>query len=113
MNENEILTMVFTFIITLIGSSSFWVYLQKRFDRNSATNKMLLGLAHYRIMANCSKYLKRGEITRDEYEDLYNYLYLPYLELGGNGTATRLMNDVQKLPIRFNYDERKGEAFNE
>ena len=33
-------------------------------------------------------------------DSLYNYLYLPYKELGGNGTAERMLNEVKKLPIK-------------
>ena len=43
---------------------------------------------------------ERGYITRDEYENLYEYLYKPYEKLGGNGSAKRIMAEVDKLPIR-------------
>lgn len=61
---------------------------------------MLLGLAHDRLMWLCMKYIDRGYITNEEYENLYNYLYLPYIEMGGNGVVQRLMEEVKKLPIR-------------
>ena len=44
-------------------------------------------------------YLDRGYITRDEYENLYQYLYKPYKKVGGNGSAEHIMNQVDKLPI--------------
>ena len=44
-------------------------------------------------------YIERGWITQDEYEDLNKYLYNPYREMGGNGTAERLMTEIKKLPI--------------
>lgn len=46
------------------------------------------------------EYIKRGWITKDEYEDLRDYLYKPYKELGGNGSAERIMLEVDKLEIR-------------
>lgn len=61
---------------------------------------MLLGLGHVKIIETCEKYIVRGYIRQDEYDSLYNYLYLPYKELGGNGTAERMINEVKKLPIR-------------
>ena len=61
---------------------------------------MLLGLGHVKIIETCEKYIARGYIRQDEYDSLYNYLYLPYKELGGNGTAERMINEVKKLPIR-------------
>lgn len=44
-------------------------------------------------------YIERGYITSDEYENLYEYLYKPYEKMGGNGSAKRIMNEVNKLPI--------------
>ena len=45
-------------------------------------------------------YIERGWITHDELENLYEYLYKPYENLGGNGSAQRVMREVEKLPIR-------------
>ena len=38
----------------------------------------------------------------DEYDNLKNYLYEPYKKLGGNGTAERVMDEIDKLPITPN-----------
>lgn len=46
------------------------------------------------------RYIDRGWITQDEYENLNTYLYEPYKKLGGNGSALRVMQEVNKLPIR-------------
>jgi hypothetical protein len=61
---------------------------------------MLIGLGHDRIMYLGMRYIDRGWITRDEYENLNTYLYEPYKNLGGNGSALRVMQEVNKLPIR-------------
>ena len=61
---------------------------------------MLIGLAHDRILYLGMQYIERGYITQDEYENLYEYLYKPYEKLGGNGSAKRVMTEVNKLPIR-------------
>lgn len=42
-----------------------------------------------------SFFSKRELITREEYENLNDYLYIPYHECGGNGTAEKLMCDVK------------------
>lgn len=60
---------------------------------------MLVGLAHDRIITLGMDYISRGYITHDEYENLYKYLYQPYKELGGNGSAERIIMEVNKLPI--------------
>lgn len=61
---------------------------------------MLLGLAHDRIMSLGMEYINRGYITHDEYENLRKYLFEPYEALGGNGSASRVMKEVDKLPIK-------------
>jgi hypothetical protein len=70
---------------------------------------MLVGLAHDRIMCLGMKYIDRGWITQDEYENLYEYLYKPYEKMGGNGSAKRVMMEVNKLPIhRPDYQPKGG-----
>ena len=46
-----------------------------------------------------TQYIKRKSITKDEYENLHEYLYKPYAALGGNGTAKRIMAEVERLPL--------------
>ena len=91
---------IITIICSVIASSGFWTFVSKRRDNNNAEVKMLLGLGHIKIIEICERYIERGYIRQNEYDSLYNYLYLPYKELGGNGTAERLLNEVKKLPIR-------------
>ena len=91
---------IITIVCSVIASSGFWTFISKRRDNNNASSKMLLGLGHVKIIDTCEKYIERGYISQDEYDSLYNYLYIPYKELGGNGTAERMINEVKKLPIR-------------
>ena len=60
----------------------------------------LRGLGHDRILYLAQSYIERGYISKDEYENLHDYLYNPYKDLGGNGVAEKLMDEVNKLPIR-------------
>lgn len=97
---------VVTILCAVLASSGFWAFLQKRAERKAAENKqttvetqMLIGLAHDRIVYLGMVYIERGYITQDEYENLYEYLYKPYEKLGGNGSAKRIMTEVNKLPI--------------
>lgn len=94
------LEIVITVVCSVIASSGFWTFVSKRRDNNNAESKMLLGLGHVKIIEICERYIERGYIRQDEYDSLCNYLYLPYKELGGNGTAERMVNEVKKLPIR-------------
>jgi len=97
--NNPALRMVVTIVTSVLASSGFWAFLQHHFDRNDATRRLLIGIGHDRIMFLGLQYIKRGSITADEYENLHDYLYLPYKENGGNGSAERIMNEIEKLPI--------------
>lgn len=89
-----------TIFAAVLASSGFWAWLQKRSERKDVRTRMLVGLGHDRIMYLGMKYIERGYITHDEYENLYEYLYKPYAEIGGNGSAKRIMSEVDKLPIK-------------
>lgn len=95
------LQMAVTVICSVLASSGFWAWMASRNDKKDAKTKMILGLGHDRIVALAMKYIERGWITQDEYEDLNKYLYTPYAEMGGNGTAKRLMDEISRLPIRY------------
>ena len=96
----NLVEIIITVVCSVIASSGFWTFVSKRRANNNAEVKMLLGLGHIKIIETCEKYIEQGHIRQDEYDSLYNYLYLPYKELGGNGTAERMINEVKKLPIR-------------
>ena len=91
---------ILTIFAAVLASSGFWAWLQKRSERKDVRTRMLVGLGHDRILYLGMKYIERGYITHDEYENLYEYLYKPYSEIGGNGSAKRIMGEVDKLPIR-------------
>lgn len=91
--------MALTVVCAVIASSGFWAYIQKRSEKKDVKTQMLVGLAHDRILFLGMSYIEQGFITRDEYENLYEYLYRPYEKMGGNGSAKRVMQEVNKLPI--------------
>lgn len=93
------LQMAVTVVCAVVASSGFWAYVQKRSEKTDVKTQMLVGLAHDRILFLGMSYVERGYITRDEYENLYEYLYRPYEKMGGNGSAKRVMQEVNKLPI--------------
>lgn len=87
-------------VVAVLTSSGLWAVVAKRVDKGDAQRKMLVGLAHDRIIHLGMVYVDRGYITQDEYENLNDYLYTPYEKMGGNGSAMRVMEEVRKLPIR-------------
>ncbi len=95
---------IISLVVAVIASSGLWTFITRIYDnkKKHLTNseKISLGVAHDRIMFLGNMFLKRGYIEPDEYENLHDYLYVPYKEMGGNGAAERLMQEVNKLPIR-------------
>ena len=96
-NWSQVLVSV---ILALISSTGLWSFIAKRLDGHDAKSRMILGLGHDRIVTLGMKYIERGWITQDEYEDLDKYLYQPYKDMGGNGSAKRVMDAVSALPIK-------------
>lgn len=90
---------VLTIFSSVLASSGLWAYLQKKSEQKDVKTEMLIGLAHDRIMYLGMSYIDRGCVTQDEYENLRVYLYEPYERMGGNGSAKRIMQEVDKLPI--------------
>ena len=97
---SQYVQMFITILTSLIASTGFWTFLDKVKNNNSKENAMLIGLGHDRIISLGMEYLKRGYIYEGEYDNLYNYLYVPYKALGGNGSAERIIEEVKKLPIK-------------
>jgi len=96
------LELALTVLASVLASSGFWAFIQSRRDKKDAKTQMILGLGHDRIMTQGIEYIKRGWITPDEYENLHDYLYLPYEKMGGNGSAKKIMDDIKRLPIKPN-----------
>lgn len=96
-NWAQVLTSV---LIALISSTGLWSFIANRRNKHDAKTRLLIGLAHDRIIYLGTTYIDRGYITPDEYENLHDYLYAPYAENGGNGSAKRVMEQVKSLPIK-------------
>jgi len=59
--------------------------------------KVLLDSWKYRLKELCEAYLKRGQITVEQFRQLQEF-YGYYAALGGNGIIKTLFEQVQKLP---------------
>lgn len=94
------LQIIITIVSSVAASSGLWAYLMKKAETKDVKTEMLIGLAHDRILYLGMRYIERGYITKDEYENLYDYLYKPYEKLGGDGSANRIMKEVERLPIK-------------
>jgi len=100
MISEAIYNILLPIVLALLASSSFWMFLEKKSQRSGLQTDLLIGLAHDRIVYLGMNYIKRGWIYHDEYENLVTYLYKPYERLNGNGSVLRVMEEVNKLPIK-------------
>lgn len=97
MNTAEIIIAI---VVAIFGSTGFWSWLQNRNRKKSAEARLLMGIAYSEIINRCNVYLERGYLETNEFHELEHYLYKPYQEMGGNGTAEKLYNDVSKLAVK-------------
>lgn len=97
-------TLVLSIVSSVFASTGFWAFLtflvQNKKTKESAETQMLKGLGHDRICHLGESYIEQGYITKDDYENLHDYLYIPYKKLGGNGTAEKIMKEVEHLPLK-------------
>ena len=91
--------LILTIITALLTSSGLWAFLGSRLEKNSAERELIVGIGHIEIVFFGMQFLERGWITRDEYETMQE-LYKPYVKLGGNGSGTKIMKEIENLPIR-------------
>lgn len=106
---DQYLQMLITVVCAVLASSGFWAYIQHRREKKDLKTQMLIGLGHDRITYLGAKYIERGYITQPEYENLHDYLYKPYEAMGGNGSAKRIMQEVDKLQIRDYHQTREDD----
>ena len=96
---HEFVGIVVAVVIGVLGSNGYWAYRQSKEKKKSAEYRMILGLGHAEIFRVAEKYLRRGAITSSELEDLDKYLFKPYSEMGGNGTAEAMVKKCRDLDI--------------
>ena len=95
-------------VTALLGGSGIWAWAKTKSERNDSEDRLLLQVAKNQLVYNGRKYLKRGYVTMDEYEE-YELEFKVYESLGGNGLARRVFKQVDELPILPNgIDGRKN-----
>lgn len=106
-----------TVFTAVLASSGIWSVILFRMQRrenekerekekDSVESKALKALLHDRIFTSCKEAISAGTVSPDDYNNL-KYLYDPYRALGGNGTAKRMMDEVEQLPL--DVEKRKEE----
>ena len=90
---------ILTILTSVFASSGLWAFLGSKLERNNAERELIVGIGHIELVFFGMQYIERGWITREEYETMQG-LYKPYIKLGGNGSGTKIMKEVENLPIR-------------
>lgn len=88
-------------VTTVLSGPGIWAWAKTRSQRNDAEDTLLLQVAKNQLVAQGREYLKRGYITMDEYAE-YEAEYKVYFDLGGNGLARRIFEQVDDLPMMPN-----------
>lgn len=88
-------------ITTLLSGPGIWAWAKTRTQRNNSEDRLLLQVAKNQLIRQGREYLKRGYITMDEYAE-YESEYKVYADLGGNGLARRVFEQVDDLPMMPN-----------
>lgn len=90
---NSILSIVLTGFMTYL----VW-YLQKYQTNKSLYNKAILIIMKIMMKQQYNVHMKNNHITLDDLEDFCS-MYELYHSLGGNGTGTKMYEDVKKLEV--------------
>lgn len=90
---------ILTIVTAILASSGLWAFISSRLDKNNSERELLVAIGHTELVFFGMRYIERGWITRDEYETLQE-LYKPYVKLGGNGSGTKIMHDIEQLPMK-------------
>ena len=96
---------IVTLVVAVFGSTGFWSFIQSRNKTKSAESRLLMGIAYSEIIRRSEYYIHQGYIAVDEYNELNRYLFEPYREMGGDGTAEKLMTEVRGLPTEKEVSE--------
>lgn len=75
-----------------------WQRHRQQAVRQSAVEEGVKALLHDRLCEACTGVLEKKEAAVSEIENI-EFLYRPYVALGGNGTARQLYERVTNLPI--------------
>lgn len=108
MDLTKIAEMTNPLITTVLSGPGIWAWAKTRTVRNKSEDRLLIQVAKNQLVSQGREYLKRGYITMDEYEE-YEAEYQEYSNLGGNGLARRIFEQVDDLPMIPNgIDGRKN-----
>lgn len=94
----NIITSIVSIIVTAVSGYIVW-YLQQHVNKKDNTSKALMLLLRHELKEYYHTYKNRGYISLSELEE-YNEIYETYHALGGNGIATKMLEEVKKIDVK-------------
>lgn len=85
------------YTVAVLTVGYLWRSLKAARNDNALIKDGVRSLLRDRLIHKCEKCIAGGYCTTDYYNEI-RAMYVDYHALGGNGTVTRLMNQVEELP---------------
>ena len=93
----EILNTILSIVLTSFMTYFVW-YLQKYQTNKSLYNKAIMIIMKIMLKQQYNIHMKNKQITLDDLED-FSDMYEVYHAAGGNGTGTKMFEDIKKLEV--------------
>ena len=94
----EIITTIISIVTTALSGYLVW-WLQQNKSKKDYTQEALKILLKSELKKVYIELVKKGFVTFDELENA-NEIYEAYHNLKGNGTGTKMIEEIRKLPIK-------------
>lgn len=94
----EIINTIVSIVLTGVVSYMTW-FMQRVANKKTNYRTAVVVLLRNELKAMHKEYTERKWLTLDEYEEFME-CYKVYSDMGGNGTGTRMAEDIKKLEIR-------------
>lgn len=85
-------------ILTALMGYIVWLLKKQKRDRD-ANSKGTMLLLRVQLIEYHDKYMRLGEIPSYAYEN-FNEMYDAYHKLGGNGTVTKMKQEIEELHLK-------------
>ena len=85
-------------VLTSVLGYVVWLLKEQKKERD-ANSKGTMLLLRVQLIEYHDKYVELGEIPLYAYEN-FNEMYEAYHNLGGNGTVTKMHNEIQELHLQ-------------
>ena len=94
----ETYTIALPIVLTALMGYIVWILQNQKKDRDANAKGTML-LLKVQLIEYHDKYMARGEIPSYVYQN-YVDMYDAYHALGGNGTGTKMMHEIEELHLQ-------------